>query len=56
MGDVTAASARDTRTVGPRGPLVAGVELSAGIARVLVATRENSRLRTWNDGQVSTTM
>ncbi len=51
MGDVTAANARDTRAVGPRGPVVAGVELSAGIARVIVATRENSRLRITGRGE-----
>jgi hypothetical protein len=48
---VTSASARDTRTAGPRGPLVAGVELSAGIARVIVATRENARLRITGRGE-----
>ena len=51
MGDVTSANARDTRAVGPRGPLVAGVELSAGIARVIVATRESSRLRITGRGE-----
>ena len=44
MGDVTAANARDARMAGTKGPLVAGVELSAGIARVVVATRENRLL------------
>jgi hypothetical protein len=51
MGAVTAANARDTRSAGPRGPLVAGVELSAGIARVIVATRENARLRITGRGE-----
>src|SRR5258706_13775571 len=50
-GDVTAANARDTRSAGPRGPLVAGVELSATVARVIVATRENSRLRVTGRGE-----
>ena len=48
---MTAAPAPGARTVGPRGPLVAGVELSAGIARVIVATRENSRLRITGRGE-----
>ena len=48
---MTAANAPGGRTVGPRGPLVAGVELSAGIARVIVATRENSRLRITGRGE-----
>jgi len=51
MGDVTAANTRDTRSVGTKGPLVAGVELSAGIARVIVATRENARLRITGRGE-----
>src|SRR5256712_13363874 len=44
-GDVTAASSRDARAVATKGPSVAGVELSATVARVIVATRENARLR-----------
>ena len=51
MGDVASTNARDTRIAGPKGPLVAGVELSAGIARVIVATRENSRLRITGRGE-----
>ena len=53
MGDVTAANARDTRGVAVRGPLVAGVELSAAVARVIVATRENSRLRVTGRGEAA---
>jgi hypothetical protein len=48
---VAAANARDTRLVGTRGPLVAGVELSATVARVIVATRENARLRVTGRGE-----
>src|SRR4029078_7683159 len=51
MGDVASTSARDARTAGPRGPLVAGVELSATVARVIVATRENTRLRVTGRGE-----
>jgi hypothetical protein len=38
-------------SVGVRGPLVAGVELSATVARVIVATRENTRLRVIGRGE-----
>ncbi|MEP6693646.1 MAG: hypothetical protein ABJB39_03285 [Chloroflexota bacterium] len=48
---MTTASARDTRTVVAKGPLVAGVELSATVARVIVATRENARLRVTGRGE-----
>ena len=51
MGDVASTSARDARAAGPRGPLVAGVELSATVARVIVATRENTRLRVTGRGE-----
>ena len=51
MGDVTATNGRDNRQLGTRGPLVAGVELSADIARVIVATRENARLRVTGRGE-----
>src|SRR5438445_453402 len=50
-GDVTAASSRDARAVATKGPLVAGVELSATVARVIVATRENARLRITGRGE-----
>ncbi|HUG07091.1 MAG TPA: hypothetical protein VMQ78_11160 [Candidatus Limnocylindria bacterium] len=48
---MTAANVRDTRTAQTRGPLVAGVELSATVARVIVATRENNRLRVTGRGE-----
>jgi len=48
---VTAASSRDARAVVTKGPLVAGVELSATVARVIVATRENARLRITGRGE-----
>src|SRR5437899_1164507 len=50
-GDVTAASSRDARAVATKGPSVAGVELSATVARVIVATRENARLRITGRGE-----
>ncbi|HEV8230451.1 MAG TPA: hypothetical protein VGQ86_10865 [Candidatus Limnocylindria bacterium] len=46
-----AASAQGPRSVGTRGPLVAGVELSAGTARVIVARREDARLRITGRGE-----
>lgn len=48
MEEMSAASAR---VIGTKGPLVAGVELSASVARVIVATRENSRLRITGRGE-----
>src|SRR5512140_1717325 len=49
MGDVTAARStahsRDARPTGPRGPAVAGIDLSAGAVHVVVGRREDSRLR-----------
>jgi len=51
MGEMTAANARDARVAGTKGPLVAGVELSATVARVIVATRESSRLRITGRGE-----
>lgn len=48
---MTAANTRDTRGIGPKGPLVAGVELSASVARVIAASRENGRLRITGRGE-----
>src|SRR6266852_2158216 len=50
-GEVTAASSRDARAAATKGPLVAGVELTATVARVIVATRENARLRITGRGE-----
>jgi hypothetical protein len=40
-----AAHPRDARQAAPRGPAVAGIELAAGVVHVVVARREESRLR-----------
>ncbi|MEK7863110.1 MAG: hypothetical protein AAB295_07600, partial [Chloroflexota bacterium] len=42
---------RDARPSAPRGPAVAGVELSFGVVRVVVARREDSRLRVVGKGE-----
>jgi hypothetical protein len=51
MEDVTTANGRDQRATGTKGPQVAGVELSAGVARVIVANREGARLRVTGRGE-----
>ena len=54
MGDVTArtpALSRDTRTAAQRGPAVAGVEVQAGIIRVVVGQRDGARLRVSGRGE-----
>lgn len=51
MVEMAAASGRDARIQAIKGPLVAGVELSATVARVVVATRESGRLRVVGRGE-----
>lgn len=47
----SAAHSRDTRPAAPRGPAVAGVELSAGVVHVVIGRREDSRLRVTGKGE-----